>query len=53
MMNVVIGHPVKMLVKFLELREIQLEDGQTVIKLHIKEHQAINLKIRKVIKKST
>ena len=43
MMNVVIRHPVKMLVKFLELREIQLEDGQTVIKLHIKEHQAINV----------
>lgn len=42
-MDVVIGHPVKMLVKFLELRGIQLEDGQTVIKLHIKEHQAINV----------
>jgi len=38
-----IGQPVEMLVKFLELREIQLEDGQTVIKLHIKEHQAINV----------
>ena len=38
-----IGHPVKMLVNFLESRVIQLDDELTVIKLHIKEHQAINV----------
>ena len=43
--STVIGHPVKMLVNFMELRVIQLEDGHKIIKLRTKEHQAINVYI--------
>lgn len=41
----VIGHPVKMLVNFMELRVIPSEDGHKIIKLRTKEHQAINVYI--------
>ena len=40
-----IGHPVKMLVNFMELRVIQSDDGHKIIKLRTKEHQAINVYI--------
>lgn len=36
---------VKMLVNFMELRVIPLEDGHKIIKLRTKEHQAINVYI--------
>lgn len=42
-MTMDIGHPVKMLVNFMESQVIQLEDGLTVIKLHTKELLAINV----------
>lgn len=44
-MNKDIGHPIKMLVHFMESRKIHLDHGQTMIKLSIKEHQAINVYI--------
>ena len=40
-----IGHPVKMLVNFMELRVILSDDGHKIIKLRTKEHQAINVYI--------
>lgn len=40
-----IGHPVKMLVNFMELRVIPSDDGLKIIKLRTKEHQAINVYI--------
>ena len=42
-MTPAIGHPVKMLVNFMESLVIPSDDGQTMIKLHIKEHQAISV----------
>lgn len=40
-----VGCPIKMLVSFMESQKIHLGPGQTMIKLSIKEHQAINVYI--------
>jgi putative transposase len=42
-MNPVTGHPVKILVNFMESRLIPSDDGLTTVKLHINEHLAINV----------
>lgn len=49
------GHPIKMLVNFMELQETPFDDGLTMVKLRIKEHQAINvfiLSLQMIINKS-
>ena len=40
-----VGCPIKMLVSFMESQKIHFGPGQTMIKLSIKEHQAINVYI--------
>jgi hypothetical protein len=44
-----IGHSVKMLVNFMELRVIPSDDGNKIIKLRTKEHQAIYFNSNKFV----